>query len=164
MGTSYQTIIDAFYRRIEKDREFFNYFNLTDAEALALAKERSLSYMDEALARITLECQPSVDFSNRDDTTEIFGFNLSKTEIFLVSSLMYQSHLERDITYLKTLNVNYTSTELRVFDPSNARSTFMDMYRTVCDQNETLMDKYKNIDRVTGTYKTVNFNAYDDSE
>jgi len=164
MGTSYQTIIDAFYRRIEKDREFFNYFNLTDAEALALAKERSLSYMDEALARITLECQPSVDFSNRDDTTEIFGFNLSKTEIFLVSSLMYQSHLERDITYLKTLNVNYTSTELRVFDPSNARSTFMDMYRTVCDQNEALMDEYKNIDRVTGTYKTVNFNAYDDSE
>jgi len=162
MVTAYQTILDAFYHRIEKDKEFFNYFNLTDAEALALAKERSLSYMDEALARITFECQPSVDFSDRDDANESFGFTLSKIEIFLVSSLMYQSHLERDIAYLKTLNVNYTSTDLRVFDPSNARSTFMDMYKSVCDQNEALMDKYKNLDRATGTYKTVDFNAYDD--
>lgn len=162
MGTAYQTILDAFYHRIEKDKEFFNYFNLTDAEALALAKERSLSYMDEALARITFECQPSVDFSDRDDANESFGFTLSKIEIFLVSSLMYQSHLERDIAYLKTINVNYTSTDLRVFDPSNARSTFMDMYKSVCDQNEALMDKYKNLDRATGTYKTVDFNAYDD--
>lgn len=162
MGTSYQTILDAFYHRIEKDKEFFNYFNLTDAEALALAKQRALSYMDEALARITFECQPSVDFSDRNDTSETFGFDLSKIEIFLISSLMYQSHLERDITYLKTLNVNYTSTDLRVFDPSNARSTFMDMYKSVCDQNEALMDKYKNLDRDTGTYKVVDFNAYDD--
>lgn len=162
MSTSYSVLLEAFYHRIEKDRDYFNYFNLTEAEAMALAKERALAYMDEALVRIALECHPSVDFSDRDDTSEVFNFNLTRNEVMLVSSLMYQSHLEREIAYIKTINVNYTPTELRVFDPSNARSSFLDMYKLVCEQNDSLMDKYKSTDRTTGTYKTINFDSYDD--
>lgn len=162
MATPYSVVLEAFYRRVEKDESFFNYFNLAAEEALKLAKKRALGYMDEALSRITLECQPSVDFTDRNDTTEQFNFDLNKNEVFLISSLMYQSHLERDIAYLKVLNVNYTSTDLRVFDPSNARSTFMEMYESVCSKNEALMDKYKNLDRSTGTYKTINFSNYDE--
>jgi len=162
MSTSYSVPLEAFYHRIEKDRDYFNYFNLTEAEAMALAKERALAYMDEALVRIALECHPSVDFSDRDDTSEVFNFNLTRNEVMLVSSLMYQSHLEREIAYIKTINVNYTPTELRVFDPSNARSSFLDMYKLVCEQNDSLMDKYKSTDRTTGTYKTINFDSYDD--
>lgn len=164
MATPYSMVLNAFYHRVEKDEGFFNYFNLTAEEALAIAKERALAYMDESLSRIILECQPEVDFTDKNDTSEQFNFDLIKTEIFLIAALMYQSHLERDIAYLRLQNVNYTPTEIRVFDPSNARSTFMEMYESVCVKNEALMDKYKNLDRSTGTYKTVDFNAYDEDE
>jgi len=162
MSTSYSVPIEAFYHRIEKDREFFNYFNLSETEAMALAKERSLAYMDESLARISLDCHPSVDFANRDDTSEVFNFDLSKNEIILISSLMYQSYLERDIPYLKSLSVNYTPTELKVFDPSNARSSYLDMCKFVSEQNDSLMDAYRSTDRDTGAYKMINFNSYDE--
>lgn len=162
MGTSYSVPIEAFYHRIEKDREFFNYFNLSEEEAMAIAKERALAYMDESLAKVALDCHPSIDFANRDDTSEVFNFDLNKNEIVLISSLMYQSYLERDIPYLKSLSVNYTPTELRVFDPSNARSTYLDMCKYVCAQNDSLMDAYRSTDRVTGAYKTIDFNSYDE--
>ena len=162
MGTPYSVLIDRFYRRIEKDRDFFNYFGLTEEEAFALAKKRSLGYLEEAVALIILKCMPQVDFSNRDDELEQFNFDLNDGEKLLISSLMYQYYLDRDISYLKVLNVNYTSTELRVFDPSNARSTFLEMYQFVYKQNEALMDAYKSTDRSTGMFKQVNFSAYDE--
>ena len=118
--------------------------------------------MDEALVRISLECHPSVDFTDRDDTSEVFNFDLNRNEIILISSLMYQSYLERDIPYLKSLSANYTPTELKVFDPSNARSTYLDMCKFVSGQNDSLMDAYRSTDRITGAYKKINFNSYDE--
>lgn len=161
MATPYSIPIERFYRRIEKDRDFFNYFNISDSEALSLAKSRALGYLDEAVALIIMECMPQVDFSDRDDVLEQFGFDLNDSEKHLISSLMYQYYLDRDIAYLKAINVNYTATELRVFDPSSARSTFLEMYKYVCEQNESLMDKYKNTDRSTGKFKIIDFGSYD---
>lgn len=161
MATPYTIPIEKFYRRIEKDRDFFNYFELSDLEALSLAKTRALGYLDEAVALIIMECVPQVDFSDRDSDAEQFNFDLNESEKHLISSLMYQYYLDRDIAYLKVLNVNYTSTEIRVFDPSNARSTFLEMYKFVCEQNEALMDKYKNTDRSTGMLKVLDFSSYD---
>ena len=60
-----------------------------------------------------------------------------------------------------TLNVNYTPTEMRVFDPSNARATFLNIYNTVCATNEKYIDIYKNSDRRTGALKSINFANYD---
>ena len=48
MATPYSVLIERFYRRIEKDRDFFNYFEMSDGEALSLAKNRALGYLDEA--------------------------------------------------------------------------------------------------------------------
>lgn len=161
MATPYSVLIERFYRRIEKDRDFFHYFELSDGEALSLAKNRALGYLDEAVALIIMECMPQVDFSDRDDDKEQFNFDLNDSEKHLISSLMYQYYLDRDIAFLKVLNVNYTSTELRVFDPSNARSTFLEMYKFVCEQNDGLMDRYKNTDRSTGALKVIDFSSYD---
>lgn len=74
---------------------------------------------------------------------------------------MYEQYLFRDFSYLKTLNVNYTPTEMRVFDPSNARATFLNIYNTVCATNEKYIDIYKNSDRTTGALKSINFASYD---
>lgn len=108
-----------------------------------LAKVRALGFLHEACARLAFDCPNGSNFLDYDDSTLEFNFDLTQKEIFLVSSLMYENYLNRDIAKLKCLSVNFTSTDLRVFDPSNARKTFMDMYLAVKSQNDVLVDTYR---------------------
>jgi len=120
---------------------------------------RCMNFLDEAINRLIIEATPSVDFTDRTD--EQFNFDLTNSELVIIPSLMYEQYLFRDFSYLKTLNVNYTPTEMRVFDPSNARLTFLDIYNTVCRNNEKYLDIYKNSNRLTGALKSINFADYD---
>lgn len=168
MGTPYSTLINSFLRRIEKDGDFFDYVNLSGAESLVLATTRAQGYLEEALGKIAIECQPSVDFSDidEDEATGAISFNFDLTihEKFLIPSLMYEVYLNREFAYLKNLSVNYTPVELRVFDPSNARSTFLDIYKLVQEENIHLMDLYKSTDRATGTFVGIDYSFYNDDE
>lgn len=168
MATPYSLPVNMFLNMIEKDQEFFNYFSLTKQEASALAVSRSLDYLNEAVATILLKCSPDIDLDDMDDVNEQFNVDLKRKEIYLIASFMYEIYLSRDIAKLKTVNVNFTETELRVFDPSNARSTFMQMYESVKARNESLLDDYNNRDRGTGKYKEsdywVDFDSVDESE
>lgn len=164
MNTPHSVVKKLFFSRIEKDMEFFSYFNVSEATAMAIANERASAYLEESILRVVMECHPSVnltEYGNDADGSPTFLFELTAGEKLLLSSLMYECYLERDMSYLKTLNVNYTATDLRVFDPSNARSTFMPMFGAVHEQNEYFIDIYKNEDRSTGQYKLVDFAAHD---
>lgn len=160
MGTSIDTPIELFLRRIEKDRDFFNYYNLIDDEAMKLAKERAGYFLDEAIGRLVIECEPDVDFTDRDENGN-FTFEWNAQEKLLIPSLMYEVYLSRDFAYLKTLSNDYTSTELRVFDKSNARTSFLAMYEKIQEDNKHLLARYKDTQRTNGSYKTVNFSLYD---
>ena len=162
INTSYDTVINAFLRRIEKDREFFAYLNVGMSMSQEIAIERATTFMHEAAARIAIDGMPSVDFMAYDDETEEFGFELTRKEVFLLASLMFESYLGRDIAKLKCLSVNYTPTDVRVFAPSNARKTFQTMYEFVCAQNIMLLDTYRNTDRLTGEYVGINYASYDE--
>lgn len=162
MATPYSEVINAFLRRIELDRKFFQYLHMSAGQANELALARSMGLMNEALGIIALRCPNKADFDDRDD--EQFNFDLTTSEKYLISSLMYQQYLERDIAKIKSLNVNYTPTELRVFDPSNARSTFMSMFEYVCTQNEYLLDEYRSRDRDNGEYTSIDYSLYDEAD
>lgn len=159
--TSFSTIIDMFMHRVEEDKRFFNYYGMTDEEALALAYDRASVYLDEAVAIVMFKGRPQVDFSNIDAVNRQFNFDLTPREKYLLSSLMYLQHLDRSIAYLKTLSVNYTSTDLRVFDPSNARKTFLSLYDSVKRECDELLDIYRNTDRDDGQYLGIDFAALD---
>ncbi len=159
--TSFETIIDMFMHRVEEDKRFFNYYGLNDRESLALAYERAAVYFDEARAILMFKGRPQVNFDDVDPVLKQFNFDLTPREKYLLSSLMYLQHLDRSIAYLKTLSVNYTSTDLRVFDPSNARKTFMTMYQSVKNECDELLDWYKNTDRNDGDYLGIDFAKYD---
>ena len=88
MATSYSVPINEFFSRVEKDKDFFQYFNLSDEEAMELANKRAEIYLFEACAKIMMMCQPTVNFSNRDDDLRQFNFDLTPSEILLISSLM----------------------------------------------------------------------------
>ena len=107
---------------------------------------RCNNFLNEAVNRLIIEANPSVDFTDR--TNEQFNFDLTGSELAIIPSLMYERYLFRDFAYLKTLNVNYTPTEMRVFDPSNARSTFLNIYNTVCAINEKYIDIYGGLSRL----------------
>lgn len=160
MGTSIETPIELFLRKIEKDKSFFDYYNLADFKSLELAKQRAEFFLKEAIGRLLLECQPDVDFTQRDEDGN-FVFEWTAQEKILIPSLMYEIYLSRDFAYLKTLNVDYTSSALKVFDPSNARTTFLAMYDKVKKENEHLLARYKDTQRNNGSYKTIDFSSFD---
>ena len=160
--TSFEILIERFFHRIEKDRDFFNYFQLTDTEAMDLATQRAESLLYEAVSIISLKTTTAVDFYNYDKENKTFNFDLNNTEIMLISSFMYQQYLERDIAKLKILSVNYTSSNLKVFDPSNARSTFKALYDDVCIRNELLLDEYNNKDRETNQFLAIDYGSYEE--
>ena len=161
MATSYSVPIDAFFHRIETDRGFFNYFNLAEEEAIELATRRATQYLHEACARITLECPNGLDFTDYNDNLEELNGDLNKKEVYILASLMYEMYLNRDIAKLRCLSVNYAPTDLRVFDPSNARKTFMTMYTHVVNENEYLLDWYRSTDRDTGELRDIDFAKLD---
>lgn len=160
MGTSIETPIKLFLRRVEEDKKFFNYYNLMPFEAMDLAKQRAEHFLEEAIYRITIECQLEVDFTKRDAEGN-FTFEWTAQEKCLIPSLMYEVYLSRTFAYLKDLNVNFTSSELKVFDPSNARKSFLELYNKVKEENEHLIARYRDTERSDGSYKTVNFATYD---
>nr|DAW19890.1 MAG TPA: hypothetical protein [Caudoviricetes sp.] len=156
MGTPFLDPINRFLRRIEEDRDFFQYFQLSDDEALDLARRRARNYLEDAIDRMMMDGRPSVDLTDIDEGSFSFNIELTRNEVFLLSSLMYEYYLDKDISRIKTLNVNYTGTELKVFDPSNARSSFLQLYENVQRQNENLLDTYRNVDRETGEFISIN--------
>lgn len=162
MATPYSVPIEAFFRRIEADRGFFNYFNLSDQQAMALAIDRAAQYMRESCARIMFECPDGANFTDYDDVLQVLAEDLNPREVHLLSSLMYEMYLDRDIAKLRCMTVNFTPSDLRVFDPSNARSTFMEMYNAVVAKNAELLDWYRNTDRGSGALIGINFSEFDD--
>ena len=164
MGTLYSTIIDAFKTRAEEDINFFNYVNLYPEEAELIIQLRCSNFLNEAIAYLCLKTSPTVDFYDKDDVNEQFNFELTGKEIQLFAYIMYQQYMFRDVAKLKCLDVNYTATDLRVFDPSNARSTFNELYKTICEQNNVLIDAYASQNRDTGKYLGIDFLSYEENE
>ena len=85
---------------------------------------------------------------------------MTRTEIDMLASLMFEMYLEKDIAKLRVLDVNYTPNDLQVFSPSQSRKTFMEMYENVRAENRRLLDGYKSRDRLTGELLTIDYAAF----
>lgn len=167
MGTPYSVVVNSFLRKVELDSQYFFYNDPYNEGTIHIAIDRAYAFLEEACDRVMMECMPVVDFTlTYNEYGEVeqsgeFSFDIVPQERLLLSSLMYEAYMARDISRLKTLDVNFTGTEMRVFDPSNARKTFLSMYETVKAENAILIDTYKNSDRATRQYNTIDFAKYD---
>lgn len=164
MSTPFETVTNRFFRMIEEDRDFFQYFSLTDDAAMALAKERAYGYLMDAADRIMMETQPEIDFTDMDHTVRQFNADLTSKEIFLVASLMYEYYMKKDVSKIKVYEVNYTANSLKVFSPSEARNSFLNLYKEIQAQNELLLDQYRNTDRETGAFKAMTHESLEEGE
>src|SRR5574344_198309 len=155
--TTYEKLYTQFFNKIEKDSNFFSYYNLTDTQALELAKNRSKNYLLEAVNILKLNCTLDIDIQ-LDDELEQISVDLTQTEIDLISSLMYEVYISRDIITLKSMVNVLTSSDLKMLhSPANERKTFMDMYNTLKYNNEVNMSKYNSRDRLTGKRKIIDY-------
>lgn len=158
--TSYEVLYKAFFDRIEKDVHFFNYNGVTKDDALNIAISRSRVYLEEAISIMKLKCDIDFDISFDDDNKEL-TVELTTTEIFLISSLMYEVYLSRDIATLKSMVNALTSSDIKMlYAPANERKTFMDMFASVQNNNIVLIDDYCSRDRLTGKRKVIDYASF----
>lgn len=162
MSTSFEKIINKFFRKIEKDREFFSYYNVTLEDAMQLAKEQANGYLLEAVEKLTDECVPDIDFFDYDEELQVFNFKLTDKEIGLLTDLMREVYFERDFVTLKAFKIAMTPSDLNQFSPASERKTFTDMVNGIKSENVGKISQYASVDRVTGKKKLINYSQYNE--
>ena len=158
--TPYSVFYERFYFRILKDDKFFNYNNVSAEECAELAKQRANSYLKEAIKELNLNCNPQVNFYDKDDLLEQFNFEATDLEIEIIVDLMFEAYVKEDITKLKIGEVIYGTKDLSVFSPANDRKTFMEMFDTLVYNNRKSIEKYSSMDRKTGKIVSLNYDFY----
>ena len=160
MSTSFEKVINKFFRKIEKDREFFSYYNVSLEDAMQLAKEQANGYLLEAVEKLTDECVPDVDFFDYDEELQVFNFKLTDKEIGLLTDLMREVYFERDFVTLKAFKIAMTPSDLNQFSPASERKTFTDMVNGIKSENVGKISQYASVDRMTGKKKLINYSQY----
>lgn len=159
--TSFDKVITRLLRKIEKDKDFFAYYNLSVSEVQSLVLEQAVGYLYDAVDLLTSKCEPDVDFYDYDEELQIFNFELTQREIGLLSSLMYEVYFERDEALLKAFKIRMTPSDLNQFSPANERKSFEDMLQRIKNENINKISKYISTDRNTGKRKTIDHSQYD---
>ena len=162
MSTSFEKIINKLFRKIEKDREFFSYYNVSLEEAMQLAKEQANGYLLEAVEKLTDECVPDIDFFDYDEELQVFNFKLTEKEIGLLTDLMREVYFERDFVTLKAFKIAMTPSDLNQFSPASERKTFTDMVNGIKSENVGKISQYASVDRITGKKKLINYSQYNE--
>ena len=159
--TSFDKITSRLLRKIEKDKDFFAYYNLSVSEVQSLVMEQATGYLYDAIDLLTSKCEPPVDMYNYDEELMQFNFELTQREIGLLASLMYEVYFERDEALLKAFKIRMTPSDLNQFSPANERKSFEDMLQRIKDENTNKIAKYVSTDRNTGKRKMIDHSQYD---
>lgn len=161
--TTFDFLFERFYRRIEKDEKFFNYYNVDVEEAIQLAHDRAKGCLIDALEILSSIGGLQVDFSNYDDKSEELNFKTIPTENKLIVDLMFQVYMERDLPLLHAFKINFAPSDLTVLSPANERNSYEAFITRLDAKNKAAQDDYKSRDRDTGKLKkTINYSAFSD--
>lgn len=160
--TSFEKVISRLLRKIEKDKDFFSYYNVSVSEVQSIVMEQATGYLYDAIDLLVSKCEPDVDFYNYDEELEMFRFELTQREIGLLASLMYEVYFERDEALLKAFKIRMTPSDLNQFSPANERASFENMLVRIKAENRNDISRYISTDRKTGKRKTINYSQYDD--
>ena len=157
METSFDTVIEKFLFKVEKDRNFFNYYKTSNSESLEIVKKRALNYLTEAISRFKLKSNISYNILEFNDIKTGFTSELTDEEIYIIVNLMYEIHLQRDVMLLKVMTERYAPSDLTVFSPANERNSFLNMVESVKIENINLLDTYDVRNRLNGTHNLLNY-------
>lgn len=160
-NTSFDTIFNKFFNRIEKDEDFFNYYNVPIEEAKEIAEQRATNYLVEALDDLSCVGNLQVDFSDYDEEKCEINFKLLPKEVGLISEMMFLKYMKRDEALLHAMEINFTPSDLSVFSPAGERTSYRNFIKELSDAVDIKIDDYKNRDRVTNALKqTIDYTDY----
>lgn len=160
--TPFKIIFSRFYKRLEKDEDFFNYYNISMVEASRLARERAKGYLIDVLDKLTQIGNLQVDFGDYDEEIERINFKLFPNEIRLVVDIMFQEYMEKDIPLLHAFQINFSPSDLNIITPSTERKTYLELIGKLKEDNDAAIDNYKSRDRQTGRLrKTIDYKKYE---
>lgn len=155
-STSFELIYERFFDEVERDLDFFEYFHLSEDEAMEIAKERAKSLLMTTIDMLMIKCKPDVDFHDIDTELECFNFELTSIEIMLLSKIMFEQYIARDIAKLKSKTNLFTASEITaLYSPANERNSFFNMYQDLRKNVEVLIADYESKDRLTGKRKSI---------
>lgn len=159
--TSFDTILEHFYNRIEKDEKFFNYYNVDINDAKIIATQRATNYLIESLNDLSSLSNIEVDFSDYDKEIRSINFKLVPKEINLLVEMMFLKYMKRDEALLHAMELNFTPSDLSVFSPANERNSYKNFIKELSQSVEVQIDDYKNRDRKTNALKQfINYSEY----
>lgn len=159
--TDFSIILDRFYDRIEKDEDFFNYYNIKVSEAISIATRRSMNYLIESLDDLSSVGNLQVDFSDYDSEVMEINFKLLPKEINIIVDMMFLKYMRRDEVLLHAMEINFTPSDLTVFSPANERTSYRNFIKQLSDDLDVRIDDYKNRERLTGALRnTINYSDY----
>ena len=159
--TSFEVIINRMLRKIEKDKDFFTYYNMSVSQAQILVLEQATGYLIDAIDLLNSKCEPEVDFYDYDEENRMFNFELTSREIGLLASLMYEVYFERDEALLKAFKIRMTPSDLSTFSPANERATFENMLARIKQENVNKISKYVSTERTTGKRKKIDHSQFE---
>lgn len=160
--TSFEKIYSRFFDKIEKDVDFFDYYDHTSKESMEIAQERAKSYLNEAVDIFTLKCTPTVDFFDIDSENDCFNFTVTSREIEIITRIMYSIYLERDISNLKPIINSLSATDIKsLFSPANDRKTFESLLNWYKSKTDVLISNYAARDRLTNKRKSIEYDNYE---
>lgn len=160
--TSFDSIFSRFYDRLEKDQDFFDYYNIEMSEAIQIAHTRAKKYLIEALDRLCSVGSLQVDFSDYDDEIEEINFKVTSNEKRLIAEIMFEEYMKRDIPLLHAFKLSFSPSDLNVFSPANERKSYMSMIQYLETSVDEMIDEYKSRDRITGKLKkTIDYSKYE---
>ncbi len=158
MTTSFETIYERFFRKVEEDPDFFEYYNCSAEEAMELAKEKATGYFEEAVSTLIIRLSGFADVDFNDRSSDEFNFELINTEIEILTRMMFVIYLERDFGKLKTVINSMTSADIKmIYSPANERNSFQNMLNEYKTDIEAKITQYLSVDRETGRPKRIEY-------
>lgn len=162
---SFDVLYEMFFDLIEKDRDFWQYNNISVEDAIIIAKQRAERYLKEALSYLSLKCTPDkcgIDFMDFNEESKTLNGDFKYNELDIIANVMYERYLFRDFSRLKAQANRFTTKDFNVFSPANERASFLNMYNFVKNNNDVLIDHYLSIDKKTGNTKTLDYSSVDE--
>ena len=158
MTRNVDDVYTIFFDKVEEDVDFFSYYGIDDAEAMALAKERASSYLRESIAYIKRQAELDFDLSLMVDESGMAAFTeeITDVEADILSEVMLMRYFERGLAKLKPKINVLSSSDLKVLhSPANERTSYSEMLCSIRENIVDMISHYVAVDRLTGNRKMV---------
>jgi hypothetical protein len=151
--TPYSEVIVRFERKVKEYKEFFCYEDTTEEQFLEIINRRELDLLEDALNELQLVVSVSqnVDFLDKDDTLELFNFNLTSLEKDLISDFMIVKLFDEGLIRLKQYQ-KYFGEDIKMPNSNTERTTYLKVSEHIRYLLDRKISNYNSKDRKTGKH------------